>query len=77
MYFRDKIDNEVGGFGVTEPDDLLFVKEFVTVKQEVTGITVKFDDTAVADFFDSQVDLGKKPEQFAKNLVAYTSWKLS
>jgi proteasome lid subunit RPN8/RPN11 len=66
LYFRDKTDNEVGGFGVTEPDDLLFVKEFVTVKQEVTGVTVKFDDTAVADFFDSQVDLGRKPEQFAR-----------
>ena len=66
LYFRDKTDNEVGGFGVTEPDDLLFVKEFVTVKQEVTGITVKFNDAAVADFFDAQVDLGRKPEQFAR-----------
>ncbi|MCX5638668.1 MAG: hypothetical protein NTX52_13410 [Planctomycetota bacterium] len=66
LYFRDKTDNEVGGFGVTEPDDLLFVKEFVTVKQEVTGITVKFDDTAVADFFDTQVDLKRRPEQFAR-----------
>jgi proteasome lid subunit RPN8/RPN11 len=66
LYFRDKTDNEIGGFGITEPDDLLFVKEFVTVKQEVTGVTVKFDDTAVADFFDSQVDLGRKPEQFAR-----------
>jgi proteasome lid subunit RPN8/RPN11 len=66
LFFRDKSDNEIGGFGITEPDDLLFVKEFVTVKQEVTGVTVKFDDTAVADFFDVQVDLGRKPEQFAR-----------
>ena len=66
LYFRDKSDNEVGGFGVTEPDDLLFVKEFVTVKQEVTVVSVKFDDEAVADFFDTQVDLGRKPEQFAR-----------
>jgi proteasome lid subunit RPN8/RPN11 len=66
LHFRDKMDNEIGGFGITEPDDLLFVKEFVTVKQEVTGISVKFDDGAVADLFDSQVDFGRRPEQFAR-----------
>ena len=66
LYFRDKSDNEVGGFGITEPDDLLFVKEFVTVKQEVTAVSVKFKDEAVADFFEDQVDLGRKPEEFAR-----------
>ena len=66
LYFRDKTDNEIGGFAVTEPDDLLFVKEFITVKQEVTAVSVKFDDAAVADFFDDQVDLSRKPEQFAR-----------
>lgn len=66
LYFRDTMDNEIGGLGITEIDDLLFVKEFVTVKQEVTGVSVKFDDGAVADFFDSQVDLGRRPEQFAR-----------
>lgn len=66
LYFRDKSDNEVGGFGITGPDDLLFVKEFVTVRQEVTPVSVKFNDESVADFFDAQVDLGRKPEQFAR-----------
>jgi proteasome lid subunit RPN8/RPN11 len=66
LYFRDKSDNEVGGFAITEPNDLLFVKDFVTVKQEVTSVSVKFDDAAVADFFDAQVDIGRKPEQFAR-----------
>jgi proteasome lid subunit RPN8/RPN11 len=66
LYFRDKSDSEVGGFGITEPDDLLCVREFVTVKQQVTAVSVKFDDEAVADFFDTQVDLGRKPEQFAR-----------
>ena len=36
LYFRDKSDNEVGGFGISDPEDLLFVKEFVAVKQEGT-----------------------------------------
>jgi proteasome lid subunit RPN8/RPN11 len=66
LYFRDKSDNEVGGFGITDPDDLLFVRDFVIVKQEVTCISVKFDDEAVGQFFDEQVDLGRKPEQFAR-----------
>jgi len=66
LYFRDQSDNEVGGFGITEPDDLLFVKEFVTVKQEVTCVSVTFHDEAVGEFFDRQVDLGRKPEQFAR-----------
>lgn len=66
LYFRDKTNNEVGGFGITEPDDLLYVTDFLTVKQEVTAVSVKFDDEAVADFFDDQVDFGRKPEQFAR-----------
>jgi proteasome lid subunit RPN8/RPN11 len=66
LYFRDKTDNEVGGFGITISEDLLYVTELITVKQEVTGVSVKFDDEAVADFFETQVDLGRKPEQFAR-----------
>ena len=66
LYFRDRTDNEVGGFGISDPDDLLLVKEFVTVKQEVTCVSVMFDDSSVADFFDDQVDLGRRPEQFAR-----------
>ncbi len=66
LYFRDKSDNEIGGFGISDPDDLLLVREFVTVKQQVDVASVKFDDSAIADFFDAQVDLGRKPEQFAR-----------
>jgi len=66
LYFRDRTDNEVGGFGITRADDLLYVEEFLTVCQEVTCVSVKFDDQAVADFFETQVDLGRRPEQFAR-----------
>jgi len=37
---RDATDNEVGGFGITEADDLLFVTDFALVKQNVISITV-------------------------------------
>lgn len=66
LYFRDKKENEIGGFGITESSDLLYVSSFVTVKQKVSAVSVSFDDEAVANFFDDQVDLGKKPEQFAR-----------
>lgn len=66
LYFRDKSDNEVGGFGITEPDDLLYVRDFLTVKQRVSPVSVSFDDEAVADLFEEQVDAGRKPEQFAR-----------
>jgi proteasome lid subunit RPN8/RPN11 len=66
LYFRDRSDNEIGGFGISQADDLLFVRQFVTVKQQVSCVSVKFDDEAVADFFDQQVDLGRKPQQFAR-----------
>jgi len=66
LYFRDKSDNEVGGFGITEPDDLLYVKDFLTVKQRVSPVSVSFVDEAVSEFFEEQVDIGRKPEQFAR-----------
>jgi len=66
LFFRDRDQVEVGGFGITRADDLLFVEEFVTVQQDVTGASIQFHDDAVADFFDAQVDVGQKPEQFGR-----------
>lgn len=79
LWFRDHGDTEIGGFGVTPTfgafgasgasgggGDLLLIEDFVTVKQQVTSVSVEFDDEAVADFFENQVDLGRKPQQFAR-----------
>lgn len=66
LYFRDHGNTEIGGFGISTADDLLLMEDFVTVKQDVTVASISFDDDAVADFFDGQVDAGKKPEQFAR-----------
>ena len=64
LFFRDKGETEISGFGITEPDDLLCVTDFVTIKQDATVASISLDDEAVADFFESQVDAGRKPEQF-------------
>lgn len=66
VFMRDRTDNEVGGFGITKPDDLLFVTDFVLVRQKVTMASVSFEDSSVADFFEQQVELKRKPEQFAR-----------
>jgi proteasome lid subunit RPN8/RPN11 len=66
LFFCHYGDTEVGGFGVTRPNDLILVDEFLTVKQKTTLASVEFDDAAVADFFDAQVDAGRNPEQFAR-----------
>jgi proteasome lid subunit RPN8/RPN11 len=63
LYFRDRGPTEIGGFGITPADDLLYVQDFLTVKQAVTAASVSFDDAAVADFVDGQIDAGRKPGQ--------------
>lgn len=66
VFMRDMTDNEVGGFGITKSDDLLFVMDLILVQQKVTVVSVSFDDTSVADFFEHQVEQKRKPEQFAR-----------
>lgn len=66
IWFRDRGDTEIGGFGVTPQGDPLLIEDFVTVRQETSCVTVKFDDEAVADLFESQVEAGRTPGQFAR-----------
>jgi hypothetical protein len=54
-------DVEVGGFGISSDYDLLYIEDFVTVKQFVSPVTVEFDDGAVADHFDSCADADIPP----------------
>jgi hypothetical protein len=66
LYLRDLGDTEVGGFGVAAEDDLLYVEDFVLVKQSCTPVSVCFEDESVADYFDAQADLGRPPERCAR-----------
>jgi hypothetical protein len=66
VFLRDYGDTEVGGFGISAQDDLLYIEDVVLVRQTCTGMSVAFDDASVADFFDGQVDQGRKIEQFAR-----------
>jgi len=66
LFLRDYGDSEVGGFGIAVSDDLLLIEDIQLVKQDCSWANVAFDDESVADFFDAQVDTGRRPEQFAR-----------
>ena len=66
LCLRDAGPSEVGGFGISDPDDPLLVVDVELVKQTCTAVTVDFDDESVADLFDRQVDAGRTPDQFAR-----------
>lgn len=57
---------EIGGFAISRSDDLLLIEDLVLVKQTASIVSVEFEDEAVADFFDLQVDQGRRPEQFGR-----------
>ena len=57
--------DECGGFGIT-PNFPDLVEDFVMLKQDVTPVTVEFEDTAVADFLEDMVDRGLQPQQFMR-----------
>jgi len=52
---------EVGFFGISSADNLLYVEDLVAPKQTVSQVTVAFDDVAVADHFDRCADAGIGP----------------
>jgi proteasome lid subunit RPN8/RPN11 len=57
---------EVGGFGLSHPDDPLYVEDILVVRQTCSFVTVAFDDTAVADLFEAMADAGIPPARFAR-----------
>jgi len=63
---RDRGPTEVGAFGISHPEDLLLVDDLRLVRQCCSAISVLFDDLAVAEFFDQQVDEGRSPRQFGR-----------
>jgi proteasome lid subunit RPN8/RPN11 len=66
LFVRDRGSTEVGGFGLTPADDLLYVEDIQLVQQTCSAVSVAFDDRAVAEFFDEQIDAGRRPEQFGR-----------
>jgi proteasome lid subunit RPN8/RPN11 len=66
QFFCHLGDTEIGGFGIAAKDDLLYVEEFITVRQHTSSVTAAMDDEAVADFTDRCVDAGIAPQRFLR-----------
>jgi proteasome lid subunit RPN8/RPN11 len=66
LFLCDAGETEVGGFGISSRTDPLPVEDVVLIPQCATPSFGAFDDEAVADHFDRQVDAGRTPEEFAR-----------
>lgn len=66
LFLRDQGETEIGGFGITAEYDPLLMEDIVLVLQTCTAVSVRFDDAAVADFYDDQVDRGFAPDRFCR-----------
>lgn len=66
LYLRDLGQTEVGGFGISSGHDLFLIEDFRLIRQNCTQVSVQFEDEAVADFFDEQIDQGRQPEQVGR-----------
>ena len=66
LWFCRRGPTEIGGFGRSAVDDPLFITDFAVLRQQASVVTVRFDDTAVAEYFEDQVAAGRKPADFAR-----------
>ncbi len=66
LFLRDAGPTEIGGFGVSAAGAPLLVEDVRLVTQRCDWASVEFDDGAVADYFDEQVDQGRAPEEFGR-----------
>ena len=66
LMFLHAGETGIGGFGISSEKQPLYIEDFMTMKQNVTDVTVAFDDAAVADYFDDCIDKGLTPARFAR-----------
>lgn len=66
LFLRDRGQTEVGCFGISAATNRLLIEDVQLVRQSCTTVSVAFDDTSAADFFDRQVDQGRHPQQFGR-----------
>ena len=66
LSLRDAGEIEVGGFGISDEGHPLRVEDVMLVSQRTTPVRVAFDDMAVADYFDQQIDAGRRHEESAR-----------
>ncbi len=66
VYLRDAGPTEIAAMGLSSLADPLRVEDLLVVKQSADWADVAFDDTAIAELFDQQVDAGRHPAEFGR-----------
>ncbi len=67
LFLRDRGPTEVGGVRDQSPRATCSMSPTSgLVRQTCTSVSVVFEDAAVAEFFDEQIDAGRRPEQFGR-----------
>lgn len=66
---RDLGPTEVGGFGITDPDNplgdhVLLIRDLYIPKQRCSAVTVQFDDDGLQDMTEELTDLGYQMRDF-------------
>jgi|GEM_PF-3064552 len=61
IYMRDRDKSEVSGFGISHPDDPLYIVDFKLVPQVNTGTFTEFLDKALANYLEDMVVSGTPP----------------
>lgn len=62
-WFRDRGATEISGFGLSYKDELLYVADFITIKQKAGAASVEFDDDALNDYLKNMVAVGWHPSE--------------
>lgn len=63
VYYLKEADTEVGGYGLTSSDDLLYVYDFNLILQESSVTTCEFDNVGLADYQCDMAEQGIAPEE--------------
>jgi len=63
QWFRDRGSTEISGFGLSYRSELLYVADFLTIKQKASAASVEFDDDALNKYLDDMVKVGWHPSE--------------
>lgn len=66
IFFRDQSSNEVGALGISGKNNPLLIRDLVIPKQRVTGVSIDFDTSDVADLYADLDGRGLSMNDYAR-----------
>lgn len=65
-YMKKKATTEISGFGVTDPENPLYIEDFEIITQKCTAVSTEFDDKARMKFQEDMIEQGLMPVNFLR-----------